>query len=73
MRGVIAYYGTYTIDEATGRVIRHVEAAPNPQRIGDDFIRRYRFEGRNLVIALNPRFETPLVWERLSDTGTAVR
>lgn len=26
MRGVVAYYGTYTIDEATGRVIHHVEA-----------------------------------------------
>jgi hypothetical protein len=73
MRGVIAYYGTYTIDEATGRVIHHVEAASNPQWIGDDFIRWYRFEGRNLVIALNPRFENPLLWERLPDTGTAVR
>ena len=68
MRGVVAYYGTYTIDEAAGRVIHHVEAASNPAWIGDDFIRWYRFEGRNLLIALNPRFENPLLWERLPDS-----
>ena len=68
MRGVVAYYGTYTIDESTGRVIHHVEAASNPAWIGDDFIRWYRFEGPNLLIALNPRFENPLLWERLPDS-----
>ena len=68
MRGVVAYYGTYTVDESTGRVIHHVEAASNPAWIGDDFIRWYRFEGPNLVIALNPRFDNPLLWERLPDS-----
>jgi hypothetical protein len=68
MRGVIAYYGTYTLDEPTGRVIHHVESASNPAWIGDDFIRWYRFEGPNLLIALNPRFDNPLLWERLPDS-----
>ena len=67
MRGVITYYGTYTIDESTGRVIHHLEAASNPAWIGDDFIRWYRFDGPNVEISLNPDFENTLLWERLPD------
>ena len=67
MRGVIACYGTYTIDEPTGRVIHHVQAASNPAWIGDDFVRWYRFDGQNLLISLNPSFDNPLVWERLPE------
>ncbi len=69
MRGVVAYYGTYTVDETTDRVIHHVEAASNPDWIGDDFIRWYRFENGNLVISLNPRFDNPLLWERLPEAA----
>ena len=68
MRGVVAYYGTYDIDESTGRVIHHVQSGSNPDWIGDDFIRWYRFEGPNLLISLRPGFENPLLWERLPDT-----
>jgi hypothetical protein len=67
MRGVVAYYGTYTVDEDTGRVIHHVEAASNPAWVGDDFVRWYRFDGGNLLISLNPGFDNPLLWERLPD------
>ncbi len=67
VRGVITYYGTYTINESTGQVIHHLEAASNPAWIGDDFVRWFRFEGRNLVISLNPDFENTLLWERLPD------
>ncbi len=67
MRGVIVYYGTYEIDESTGRVIHHVEAASNPEWIGDDFVRWYRFDGQDLVLSLNPEFERPLHWKRLPD------
>jgi hypothetical protein len=69
MRGVVAYYGTYEIDEATGRVIHHVEAASNPAWIGDDFIRWFRFEGPDLIISLNPRFENTLFWKRLPESN----
>ena len=67
MRGVITYYGTYTIDESTGRVIHHLEAASNPAWIGDDFVRWFRFDGPNLEISLNPDFDNTLLWERLPD------
>lgn len=70
MRGVVAYYGSYTIDESTGRVTHHVEAASNPAWIGDDFVRWYRFEGENLTLSLNPDFNGPLVWLRMPDSET---
>ena len=69
MRGVVVYFGSYTIDEATGRVIHHVEAASNPAWIGDDFVRWYRFEGNRLTLSLNPEFQGTLVWERLPDVA----
>lgn len=71
MRGVIAYYGTYDIDESTGRVIHHVEAASNPAWIGDDLVRWFRFDGPDLLISLNPDFDDPLVWERLPEDRAA--
>jgi hypothetical protein len=70
MRGVIAYYGTYTVDEATGRVIHHVEAASNPAWIGEDFIRWYRFQDGDLWISLNEKFDNPLFWERLPEAAS---
>jgi hypothetical protein len=73
MRGVIAYYGTYTVDEATSRVIHHVEAASNPAWIGDDFVRWYRLEAGDLWISLNDEFENPLFWERLSEAASGDR
>jgi hypothetical protein len=71
MRGVVAYYGTYTIDESTQRVIHHVEAGSNPAWIGTDFVRWYRFEGPNLLISLNQNFDNPLLWERLAERSAA--
>lgn len=65
MRGVVAYYGSYELDEATGRVIHHVEAASNPAWIGAAFVRWYRFEEGHLRISLNPDFDNPLLWRRL--------
>ncbi len=67
MRGVITYYGTYTIDESTSRVIHHLEAASNPAWIGDDFVRWFRFDGPDLEISLNPDFENTLLWARLPE------
>jgi hypothetical protein len=67
MRGVVAYYGRYTIDEANQRVVHHVEAASNPAWIGDDFVRWYRFDGPNLLISLSQSFDNSLLWERLSE------
>ena len=65
MRSVIAYYGTYEIDVATGRVIHHVLEASNPAWKGSNFIRWYRFKGPDLYISLKPDFSDPLLWKRM--------
>lgn len=65
MNGLVTYYGTYEVDESTGRVIHHVEAASNPAWAGAEFERWYRFEEGDLRLSLNPEFENSLLWERL--------
>jgi hypothetical protein len=67
MQGLIAYWGRYEIDEATGRVIHYVEAASNPAWIGDEFVRWYRIDGPRLTLSLNPDFTNTLIWEKLPD------
>jgi hypothetical protein len=67
LRRVVAYYGTYKVDEATGRVFHRVEEASNPAWIGEVFERWYRVDGPNLYISLEPKFEDPLLWKRLPD------
>ena len=66
-QGLVAYYGTYDVDPATGRVVHHIEAASNPAWIGTDFFRWYAFEGNRLTLRTNPSSSNPLVWERLPD------
>jgi hypothetical protein len=67
LRGFVAYYGTYDIDESTRRVAHHIESASNPAWIGTDFIRWYEFEPGRLILRTQPNATTPLVWERLPD------
>ncbi len=66
-RGLIAYYGTYDVDESTHRVVHHLEAASNPAWIGTDFMRWYTLEGNRLSLRTSPNSNQPLVWERLPD------
>ena len=67
LRGFVAYYGTYDVDEATGRVAHHIEAASNPAWIGTDFVRWYQFEPGRLILRTSPTSTAPLVWERLPE------
>jgi hypothetical protein len=67
MRGVVAYYGTYTIDVGAGTVTHHVMGGSNPAWIGTDFVRWFRFEGETLRLSLNPDFRGTLLWKRFPD------
>ena len=75
--GYSAYFGTYSVDDAAGRVIHHVEAALIPNREDADLIREFRFEGDRLTLATLPaeldgvRRRLTLVWERLRDAAAA--
>jgi hypothetical protein len=64
-RGVVAYYGTYTVDVEAGTVTHHVRGASNPAWVGDDFVRWYRFEDGNLRLSLNSDFRGTLLWQQI--------
>lgn len=65
-----AYYGRYTIDATAAKVTHHVEGALNPNWVGTDLVRYYRFspDGRRLMLSLrdaNGRTTGTLTWERI--------
>ena len=70
-RDYSGYSGTFTF---TGdRLVTHVDAAPDPSRIGTDQPRDVRFEGELMILRPPPRplpnggiEHRELTWERLS-------
>jgi hypothetical protein len=48
--GYVAYFGTYTIDEASHSVIHHVEGSLSPSYIGTDQKRPFQLSGDRLII-----------------------
>jgi hypothetical protein len=64
---LVAYYGSFDVDEAAHHVIHHVEAATNPAWVGTDLVRKYEFSGRTLTLSVEGATRSVLVWERLPD------
>ena len=63
--GFIAYFGTFDVDEPSTTVIHHVEACLVPSWVGHDLRRKYRFDGKRLLLsAVTSSFTVDLVWER---------
>jgi len=65
-RGYVAYFGTYTIDQAAGTVTHHREGMLDPGAV--DFVRKFEFaSGDRLILAPVGGSGTPvrLTWERL--------
>jgi len=48
--GYIAYFGTYTVDEARHIVTHHVEGSLDPSYVGTDQERRFELSGDRLII-----------------------
>lgn len=48
--GYVAYFGTYTIDEANSTVIHHVEGSLRPNYAGTDQKRPFKLSGNSLII-----------------------
>ena len=66
-RGYMAYFGTYTVDEARGVLIHKVEGSLYPNNVGTNQQRRYSFSGDRLILEADTDLggRTKLVWERL--------
>ena len=69
--GLIAYFGTYSVDAEKGTVTHHVLGASFPNWMGGDQVRFYKLEGTKLILSTPPtlyggeRLEGVLVWERV--------
>jgi hypothetical protein len=63
LKDYIAYFGTYSIDEAAGTVTHHREATVQPGDSGD-FVRRVEFTGDRLVLR-PPNSTLEVTWERI--------
>jgi len=60
--GYVAYFGTYTVDEASRVVTHHVEASLRPSYAGTDQRRPATLEGDRLTLSDGKTFR--VVWER---------
>ncbi|HTS25642.1 MAG TPA: lipocalin-like domain-containing protein [Bryobacteraceae bacterium] len=66
--GFTAYYGTYDIEEASRKVIHHVQACLIPSWVGSDVTRNFRFEANRLILGAGLSGATfELIWEREPD------
>jgi hypothetical protein len=72
VNGYDAYFGTYTVDEASGSVTQRLEGALSPGDVGKVVTRAMRVEGDSLIIQLattsadgQPVTRT-LIWRRAS-------
>jgi lipocalin-like protein len=68
-RGVVAYFGTYTVDEADRIVTLHIEQSSFPNWNGTDQKRTFTFAGDELRYTAasstaNPAESAELVWKR---------
>jgi hypothetical protein len=64
MQGYVAYFGTYTIDEAARTVTHHRAGTLTPGPV--DFVRKYEFApGDRLILTPADNPTTHLTWERL--------
>lgn len=71
--GYVAYFGTYSIDDAKGTVTHHVTGASFPNWIGIDLVRYYTFDQAGRLRLSTPPIEVGrrtleyvLLWGRIS-------
>jgi hypothetical protein len=63
VKDYIAYFGTYTVDEATATVTHHRHDSLQPGDKGD-LVRRYELTGDRLVLRA-PNSTLEVTWERI--------
>jgi len=63
--GYLAYFGTYTVNEAVHTITHHRKANINPGQVGDDVVRRYEFAPGDRVILTPAGSVNQIIWERM--------
>lgn len=73
--GYVAYFGTYTVDEATRTVAHRIRGSNVPGYVGKVLPREYAFSGDRLTllarladqVEIDPGMRAEIVWERVGD------
>jgi hypothetical protein len=64
------YFGTFTIDTGNQAVTHHIEAGWFPNLAGTDQVRRYRFDGDELVLDADTAWDkVRIIWQRVPSGG----
>jgi len=65
--GLMAYFGSYEVDEVKQKLIIHIEAAANPALSGTTIERVYKLTDTTLTMTLPGNPATDNVFERMAD------
>jgi hypothetical protein len=67
--GFVSYFGTYSVDEAAGKVTHYVEAALVPAWVGTSLVRAFQIDslGQLILTRQVPGEKDVLVWRRMAD------
>jgi hypothetical protein len=67
LSNMVAYYGTYDVDESTGTIVHHIEGAVDRAWIGQSVRRQYAFDGDLLTLTIKESaHDVRTVYRRLS-------
>jgi hypothetical protein len=65
--GLMAYFGSYEVDEPNQKLIIHIEAAANPALSGTTIERVYKLTDTTLTMTVPGNPATDNVFERMAD------
>ena len=65
--GLMAYFGTYEVDEPNKKLVIHIDAAANPALSGTSIERAYKLTSTTLTMTVPGNPATDNVFERLPD------
>lgn len=65
--GLMAYFGTYEVDEPNQKLIIHIDAAANPVLNGTTIVRAFKLTGTTLTMTVPGKTSIDNIFERLPD------
>jgi Lipocalin-like domain len=73
LRGYIAYFGTYDVDENSHTITHHIQGSLVPEWVDTDLKREYEFNANRLTLRFAPTrlrgemLRGELIWEKVND------
>ena len=67
IRGYVAYFGTYEVNEGESYVVHHRRGHLSPSQVGVDAKRFFEFSGDRLTLYVAPSRNLRLTWRRIEN------